>query len=119
VRARDQHLRQVVCNLIDNAIKYNRPGGQILVEVDGDPAAHQARLRVSDTGVGIPAADLPRIFERFYRGDASRHHATGVNGTGLGLGICQSIVNALQGAIVVESNLGQGARFSVTLPMDV
>jgi two-component system, OmpR family, heavy metal sensor histidine kinase CusS len=117
VRGREQHLRQVVCNLIDNAIKYNRPGGQVVVEVEGDPIAHQARLRVSDTGAGITAADLPRIFERFYRSDASRQHDSGVSGTGLGLSICQSIVHALQGAIAVESEPGQGSRFSITLPL--
>jgi two-component system OmpR family sensor kinase len=73
-------------------------------------------LSVADTGTGIPHEDLPRIFERFFRSDKSRHRADGRRGTGLGLSICQAIVTALGGAISVESTPGQGSRFTVTLP---
>jgi two-component system sensor histidine kinase ResE len=73
---------------------------------------------VSDTGVGIAVEDLPRVFERFYQGDKSRRHGVGMRGSGLGLSICQAIVNALEGDIQVHSRRGEGTRFTVLLPVN-
>ena len=113
----ENHLRQVINNLVDNAIKFTPPGGRVLVEVAAEAEAPQALLRVSDTGSGITKQELPRIFERFYRSDKSRHRDDGRRGTGLGLAICQSIVSALQGQITVDSVAGKGSRFTVHLPL--
>jgi two-component system, OmpR family, heavy metal sensor histidine kinase CusS len=109
------HLRQVVNNLLDNALKFTPPGGTISVEVvrESDTAAI---LRVRDTGCGIPAADLPRIFERFFRGDKSRQRLQETTGTGLGLSICQAIVAAHGGQILVDSREGMGTTMTVRLP---
>jgi len=74
-------------------------------------------LRVSDSGVGVAADDLPRIFERFYRGDKSRSREHNPGGSGLGLAICQAIVSALKGKIQVQSNSGRGSVFIVVLPL--
>jgi signal transduction histidine kinase len=112
----EYHLRQVVNNLVDNAIKFNRAGGRVLVEVEADGAAG-ARLRVADTGSGIPAEALPRVFERFYRGDKARQREPARRGTGLGLSICQAIVTALGGRIEVQSEPGAGSTFTVHLPL--
>jgi len=110
----ENHLRQVINNLLDNAIKFTPAGGQVTVELSRQNG--QARLRVADTGSGIPAKELPRIFERFYRGDKSRQHADGHRGTGLGLAICQAIVSGHHGTINVESAPGKGSTFTVELP---
>ena len=72
---------------------------------------------MSDSGVGISTEDLPRVFERFYRGDKSRSRDQSPGGSGLGLSICQAIVSALNGSIQVQSRLGQGSVFIVTLPL--
>lgn len=106
-------LGQVVTNLVHNAIVYNRPGGRVEVDLrvgEGNVAV----LSVRDTGQGIPEADLPYIFERFYRVDASRSRAQG--GNGLGLAICQRIVAVHGGKIEVTSQLGIGSTFVVTIP---
>ena len=108
--ARD--LALLVRNLVDNAIRYTRPGGRISVELGEDDG--DAVLAVSDTGVGIPQRDLPRVFERFYRVDRARSRETG--GTGLGLSIVRHIVENLAGRVSVESELGRGTRFEVRLP---
>jgi signal transduction histidine kinase len=108
--ARD--LALLVRNLVDNAIRYTRPGGRVdvaLCAADGDVV-----LSVSDTGLGIPQRDLPRIFERFYRVDRARSRETG--GTGLGLSIVRHIVENHGGRISVESELGRGTSFEVHLP---
>ncbi len=105
-------LEQVWVNLLDNAIKFSLPEGEVRVELlrrGGD-----AVVRVSDSGVGIPSRDLPRIFERFYRVDKARSRATG--GTGLGLAIVKHALEQMNGSIAVESRLGQGSVFTVTLP---
>lgn len=107
-------LRQVVNNLIDNAIKFSRPGGVITVAIHREHG-RSAVLQVSDTGTGISPEDFPHVFERFYRGDKSRQRARS-GGTGLGLSICSSIVAAHNGTIKVESTLGQGTTVTVTLP---
>jgi two-component system phosphate regulon sensor histidine kinase PhoR len=105
-------LEQVWVNLLDNAIKFNRPEGEVRVDVVRDP--ERALVRVCDTGSGIPSRDLPRIFERFYRVDKARSRATG--GTGLGLAIVKHAVEQMGGSVSVESHLGQGSVFTVALP---
>jgi two-component system phosphate regulon sensor histidine kinase PhoR len=106
-------LTQVLINLIDNAIKYTPKGGRITVEALQRPGA--VEIAVSDTGIGIPPKEMPRIFERFYRVDRARSREMG--GTGLGLSIVKHIVEAHDGKISVESQFGKGSRFVVTLPM--
>lgn len=115
----DAHrLRQVINNLLDNALKFTPSGGNVRVELDQSPGeAGWAVLRVSDSGPGIAAGDLPHVFERFFRGDKSRHRDGSVAGTGLGLSICQAIVMAHQGTITVASQPEQGATFTVELPL--
>jgi heavy metal sensor kinase len=112
-------LREVINNLIDNSLKFTPRGGTVDVDLDFDPAAHQARLRVSDSGAGIDADDLPHIFERFYRGDRSRARESQTRGNGLGLSICLAIVTAHGGRIDVDSTLGRGTTFVVRLPAQV
>lgn len=107
--AEDLHL--VVRNLVSNALQYNRPGGAVAVSVSTD---QQVVLEVADTGIGIPKADLDRIFERFYRVDVGRSRATG--GTGLGLSMVRHAVNRNGGSIEVDSLLGTGSVFRVRLP---
>jgi len=115
VRGGENYLRQLINNLVDNALKYTPPDGEVRVEVAHD--GNQVRLSVADTGMGIAAEELPRVFERFYRSDKSRQHEGVRRGTGLGLAICQSIVAALQGHIDVASTPGQGTTFNVYLPL--
>jgi len=105
-------LEQVWVNLLENAIKFNRPEGEVRVDVVRDP--ERTLVRVCDTGSGIPSRDLPRIFERFYRVDKARSRATG--GTGLGLAIVKHAVEQMGGSVSVESRLGQGSVFTVALP---
>lgn len=106
-------LIQAVGNLLDNAIKYNRPGGRVTVRAASSGGA--CHLTVEDTGLGIPADDLPRVFERFYRVDKARSRETG--GTGLGLSIVKHVAEAHGGAVSVDSDLGRGTRFTLTLPL--
>lgn len=107
-------LRDVLQNLLDNAIQYTPQGGHIRVTADaGD---HDAVISVADTGIGIPLADQERIFERFYRVDVARSREAG--GTGLGLSIAKHIVEAHGGRLWVESSVGQGSRFSFSIPLD-
>jgi heavy metal sensor kinase len=113
VVAGDQtRLAQLVVNLVDNGLKYTPAGGAVSVAVDRD--GPWAVLRVADTGVGIAAEHVPRLFERFYRVDRGRARAAG--GTGLGLAICHWIVAAHQGEIAVQSEPGRGSTFAVRLP---
>jgi two-component system phosphate regulon sensor histidine kinase PhoR len=112
VLAHEVRLEQVFVNLLDNAVKFNRPDGEVRVGVCRDPEF--AFVKVKDTGLGIPSLDLPRIFERFYRVDKARSRATG--GTGLGLAIVKHAVEQMGGSVSVESNLGQGSVFTVALP---
>lgn len=106
-------LVQVLINLMSNALKYTAPGGRVVVGVF--EKARKAVMTVSDTGVGIPESDLPFIFERFYRGDKSRTRATG--GAGIGLSIVKALVQAHGGQVSVESKVGEGTTFSVTMPL--
>jgi heavy metal sensor kinase len=110
-------IRQVINNLIDNSLKFTPSRGQVLVDLEQDLDSRLAILRVSDTGSGIPADDVPHIFERFYRGDKSRRRENPTRGSGLGLSICQSIVHAHGGDIQVQSRVGRGAQFTVYLPL--
>jgi signal transduction histidine kinase len=110
-------LKQVVINLVDNAVRYTPPDGEVRLSVDVDRTRRLARIEVRDTGPGIPPKDLTRIFDRFYRGDLSRTRATG--NTGLGLAIARAITEAHGGTIGVQSEDGQGACFTITLPADL
>ncbi len=105
-------LAQVLINLLDNAVKFTPEGGR--VAVTGSAAGGRVTLAVSDNGVGIAPADLPRIFERFYRADRSRDRREG--GTGLGLAIAKHLTQAMGGTIEVESLLGSGTTFRIVLP---
>jgi signal transduction histidine kinase len=107
-----QGLSQVVQNLVDNAIQYTPSGGAILIQIRAED--HVARMEVRDTGVGIPTAQLPRVFERFFRVDPARSRAEG--GTGLGLAIVRHLVEAMGGEVWAESELGQGTSIFFTLP---
>jgi two-component system phosphate regulon sensor histidine kinase PhoR len=106
-------MERMVTNLLDNAVKYNRPGGNVVVQVgrSGD----QALFEVRDSGIGIPAEALPRIFERFYRVDKGRSREEG--GTGLGLAIVKHVAQLHGGRVEVDSTLGEGSRFRVYLPL--
>jgi heavy metal sensor kinase len=106
-------LKQVVVNLLDNAIKYTPEGGTVTVEVD--VSDHQARLEISDSGPGIPANDLPRVFDRFFRADQIRLGT--IEGAGLGLSIVQSICTAHGGLVNAENHVNGGCRFIVRLPL--
>jgi len=106
-------LEQSIVNLLDNAVKFNRPGGEVRIEA-GSTGGGKARLVISDTGIGIPSDEQPRIFERFYRVDKARSRAVG--GTGLGLSIVKHVVERMGGSVTVESQLGKGSKFTITLP---
>lgn len=112
---RRQAVEQTLANLLDNACSYTDPGGWIRVSVAAEGDA--VTLCVADSGIGISPSDQHRIFERFYRVDASRSRAVG--GTGLGLSIVKHLVHSMGGRIDVESQLGRGSTFSVTLPAAV
>jgi two-component system, OmpR family, phosphate regulon sensor histidine kinase PhoR len=111
-------LAQVVRNLVHNAIKFTPPGGRITVsahELDTDEGPRLVELRVADTGCGIPADEVARIFERFYKADKSRQRDG--EGTGLGLAIARHTIELHGGSIRVESEPGEGSTFLVTLPV--
>jgi signal transduction histidine kinase len=105
-------VKQVLVNLVENAVKYSPDGGRILVDVQ--PAGRMVRFTVSDEGLGIPAGELGRIFEKFHRLDPEM--TRGVGGTGLGLYICRELVLRMDGRIWVTSDPGQGSAFSFELP---
>jgi len=106
-------LKQVVVNLLDNAIKYTPQGGTVTLTVGARDS--KAVLEVADNGVGIPADALPRVFERFFRVDKARSRDRG--GAGLGLAIVKSICTAHHGRVQATSSPGQGSRFFVELPL--
>lgn len=106
-------LRELLLNLVDNAVKYSHKGGT--VELSLLRESQTARLSVTDRGIGVPQPEQGRIFDRFYRTDAARAHAKA--GTGLGLSICKWIVEAHHGRIEVQSTPGHGSTFTVTLPL--
>jgi two-component system phosphate regulon sensor histidine kinase PhoR len=113
VAADNRRLQEVLQNLLDNAIQYTLPGGKIVLsaETRGD----EVIFTVADTGIGIPQADQPRIFERFYRVDVARSREAG--GTGLGLSISKHLVEAHGGRIWVESDVGVGSKFHFAVPV--
>ena len=113
ITADKNKIEQVFINLIDNAVKFNRQKGSIIIQA-GEIAGNKIKITVKDTGFGIPAQDLPRVFERFYRVDKARSRALG--GTGLGLSIVKHIIESHGGSIDVESSEGLGSEFSFTLP---
>lgn len=114
LRADPDRLRELLTILLENGVKYTDTGGRVRLEIHR-AAPDVARIRVTDTGRGIPAESLPRIFDRFYRVDKSRSRALG--GAGLGLAIAKWIVEAHGGTIHVESTLGVGTTFTVDLPV--
>jgi two-component system phosphate regulon sensor histidine kinase PhoR len=112
VWADEEAVEQILDNLLDNAVKYTPEGGH--VTVGWHAVDSQVALEVTDTGVGIPEADLARVFERFYRVDKARSREVG--GTGLGLAIVKHLVQALNGSVRAASRVGQGTTFIVRLP---
>ena len=106
-------LEQAFLNLLANAIKFNRPQGEVRVRVTQIDDGRVA-VMISDTGVGIPSRDLPRIFERFYRVDKARSRQVG--GTGLGLSIVKHVIERMNGTVTVDSQVGKGTTFQVLLP---
>lgn len=115
VRGDASLLHDVLQNLLDNAIQYTPPGGSVVVGAAAGP--QEVTITISDSGIGIPLADQERIFERFYRVDAARSREAG--GTGLGLSIAKHIVEAHGGHLSVESAVGQGSKFSFSIPLAV
>jgi signal transduction histidine kinase len=107
-------LRQVLSNLIDNAIKYSPAGGVVSVELE--PREHFVRFSVRDSGLGIPREEQARIFEKFYRLDPDMTH--GIGGTGLGLYICRELVRRVDGRIWVESDGRTGSTFVIEIPRE-
>jgi signal transduction histidine kinase len=108
-----EQMEQLVGNLLSNAIKYTDSGGQVDVELARDDGC--ARLRVSDTGVGIPAEELPRIWDDFFRASNAREVAQ--HSSGLGLAIVKSIVERYGGTVSLQSELGKGTTVAVVLPV--
>jgi two-component system phosphate regulon sensor histidine kinase PhoR len=121
IEADEDRLHQILINLLSNGINYTPEGGK--VEVKAEPVINPQqdseydiiRIAISDTGIGIPKKDLPRIFERFYRVDKARSRVSG--GTGLGLSIVKHLVELHRGTIRVESQVGVGSRFIIKLPV--
>ena len=112
VTADQRRLEQILINLIDNAIKFNKPHGEVVVSAESQ--ADQTILHIRDTGAGIPAEHLPRVFERFYRVDKARSRDLG--GTGLGLAIVKHLTRAHGGEAEVKSEVGKGCEFIIKLP---
>ncbi len=112
LRADPRRLRQVVANLLDNAIKYTPPGGQI--EIEAHPEEQQVLISVRDTGIGIKSEELSRIWDRLYRGESSNSE----RGLGLGLSLVRAVVFAHKGSVEVHSEPGQGSRFVICLPVN-
>jgi two-component system phosphate regulon sensor histidine kinase PhoR len=114
LKADEYKLEQLFINLIENAIKYSEQGG---ITITAKPDNTDIRFEVSDTGIGIPESDISRVFERFYTVDKSRSRISA--GTGLGLSIAKHIVNLHLGKILVESKIGIGSKFVITIPLNV
>ncbi|MHB1425173.1 MAG: sensor histidine kinase [Gemmataceae bacterium] len=117
IRGNRVHLREVIQNLLDNALKFTPEGGSVSVVLSAPPDSPWVQLFVRDTGAGIPAEDLPNVFQRFYRADKSRQRDQSHGGNGLGLSICQAIVQSYGGHISVSSTLGKGTTVTVSLPV--
>jgi signal transduction histidine kinase len=104
-------IKQVILNLVSNAIKYNRPNGSVIVT--GSYTDADATIVVQDTGLGIPEDSIPHLFQKFFR---VKEHEGKVSGTGLGLSICKQIVQGHNGRIEVKSKMGVGTSFNIHLP---
>jgi len=113
IRCDENKLRQVLVNLVDNAVKYSPEGGRVELRVRSENGS--CLIEVADEGLGIPAAERDRIFEKFYRLDPQQ--SQGVGGSGLGLYICRELVERMNGRLRVESEPGKGSRFTVELPL--
>jgi len=113
----EEQLRRLLYNLVDNAIKYNRPGGRVAVDLHREPASHRLQLVVADNGFGIPSSYLPHIFERFYRAEATRPRYGIARGSGLGLAIVKAIADSHGADIQVESESGKGTKIIITFPL--
>ena len=105
-------MTRLMWNLIDNAIKYNKEKGSILISLECPD--QDVRLQIADSGIGIPQEEIPNIFNRFYRVDKSR--SRGLGGSGLGLAISKWIVDLHNGSITVDSELNMGSTFTIALP---
>ncbi len=113
VQGDDLRLRELLLNLVENAMKYSYPGGKVEISLLND--GREARLSVADHGIGIATADHKKIFQRFFRTDVARGHTK--KGTGLGLAICTWIAELHKGRVEVKSDLGQGSTFTLVLPL--
>jgi signal transduction histidine kinase len=113
VQGDELRLRELLLNLVENAVKYSHPGGK--VEISLVTSGQHASLSVTDQGIGIAPEDQTRIFDRFFRTDDARAHTK--KGTGLGLAICSWIAESHKGRIKVRSDVGHGSTFTVTLPL--
>jgi signal transduction histidine kinase len=112
VLANRLRLEQVLVNLLDNAVKFNRTRGTVAIGWHRGESCME--LTITDTGMGIPSEDLKRVFERFYRVDKARSRQVG--GTGLGLSIVKESIEGMGGTVAVESQLGVGTKFRLQLP---
>ena len=112
--ADEKQMRELISNLVSNAVKYNRQGGQVWVLIKDEKENSSVVIQVRDNGMGIPEESLPRIFERFYRVEKGRSKKAG--GTGLGLAIVKHIVTYYKGTIDVKSKLDEGTEFTIRLP---
>jgi signal transduction histidine kinase len=113
IRCDENKLRQVLVNLVDNAVKYSPDGGRVELRVRSSNGS--CLIEVADEGLGIPPDEYDRIFEKFYRLDPQQ--TQGVGGSGLGLYICRELVERMDGSLRVESEPGKGSRFTVELPL--
>ena len=113
VHGDDLRLRELLLNLVENAMKYSHAGGKVEIALLKD--GREARLSITDHGIGIAPADHQKIFQRFFRTDVARTHTK--KGTGLGLAICAWIADLHKGRVEVQSDLGQGSTFTVVLPL--
>jgi two-component system phosphate regulon sensor histidine kinase PhoR len=114
VLADENRIKQVICNLLENSIKYSGPDGTITISTTPAPGGDMVECSVTDTGVGIPEKDLPHIFDRFYRADKGRVRSTG--GTGLGLSIVKQIIESHGGTVRAASQVNEGTTITFTLP---
>jgi signal transduction histidine kinase len=114
VMANKEHLLQAISNLIKNGIDYNHPEGKVMIGLK--PNKSSIDITVSDTGIGIAEAEIPKLFDRFYRVDQSRSRQIG--GSGLGLSIVQSVILELGGTIHISSQLGKGTTVTLTFPLE-
>jgi len=110
LRVDPKRIRQAVANLLDNAIKYTSEGGRIVIEARLEQ--HQALISVSDSGIGLKPEELPKIWDRLYRGEASHSQ----RGLGLGLSLVRAVVLAHKGTVEAQSQPGQGSQFVIRLP---